>query len=249
VEKARAERLSRLNQHYMEMLEFVTHELKSPLASSLFAIGSLKEGLMGPVSERQFKALESVERNLDYLNEMITNYLNLSRIEKDELQVAPARVAVRQDVILPAAEQVAGQLEVSCMAVDCRVDPDVVVAADPDLLRIVFGNLLSNAIKYGRPGSAVLVSQELLPDGARRFAVRNMGQGIAPADQERLFKKFSRLDVKELRAKKGTGLGLFITRAIIERHGGDIRVESVPGESTTFSFDLPAPSPTPTPSP
>ena len=113
-------------------------------------------------------------------------------------------VRMREDVVTPAAEQLSGQLEVTCMAVDCRIGPEVVVDADPDLLRIVLGNLLSNAIKYGRPGSAILVSHAPLPDGASRFSVRNMGQGIAPADRDRLFQKLSRLDVKELRAMRAS---------------------------------------------
>jgi len=235
--------LTRLNQNYMDMLEFVTHELKSPLASVLFSIGGMKDGLMGPVSERQKLALDLMERNLEYQNEMILNYLNLSRIEKDELAFEPILLSLKDDVLEPALVQVRGQLNAAGMSVAADVPADVRAWGDPDLLRIVLDNLLSNAAKYGRPGSTVRVTCESQSEGRVTVRVWNEGQGISAADREKLFQKFSRLDVKELRAKRGTGLGLFITRVIVQRHGGRIWAESVPGDWAAFAFEVPVAAP------
>jgi len=232
--------LSRLNQNYMDMLEFVTHELKSPLASVLFSIGTLKDGLMGTVSDRQKMTLDAMEKNLEYQNEMILNYLNLSRIEKDELVFEPKVLALREDVIDRAIDQVRAQLDATCMTVVCDVPPDVLAWGDPDLLRIVLDNLLSNAVKYGRPGSAIRVTHELPARDRLLVKVWNAGLGISPSNLDKLFRKFSRLNVKELKAKRGTGLGLFITRAIVERHGGRIWAESQEDEWAAFVFELPS---------
>lgn len=235
--------LAEVNRSYMDMLEFVTHELKSPLASSLFAIDSIRSGLLGEVSEQQQRSLESVERNLEYLNEMINNYLNVSRIEKDELGFTPVEVRFLADLVAPAVEQVQGQLEASCMAIDCQIPEEITVTGDPELLRIVLDNLLSNAVKYGSPGSAIRLRHLGRRGKLERFSVWNAGFGVSRANQPKLFKKFSRLNVRELRAKKGTGLGLFITRSIVERHKGRIWVESNEGEWAEFLFEVPgAPS-------
>ena len=239
------EDLSRLNHNYMDMLEFVTHELKSPLASCLFGVGSLKDGLVGQPSPEQRRVLETIERNLEYLNEMILNYLNLSRIEKDQLRFSPKALRFRAEVLDPALEQVSRQIYVAGIYTLVDVPEDLVVEGDRDLLRIVMDNLLSNAVKYGRPNSTLRVLYEPGPDGAHRFCVHNEGMGFRPEEGRRLFQKFSRLDVAELRAKRGTGLGLFITQQIVQRHGGRIWAESEFGRDARFWFELPARVPGP----
>lgn len=239
------EELSRLNHNYMDMLEFVTHELKSPLASCLFGVGSLKDGLVGQPSPEQRRVLETIERNLEYLNEMILNYLNLSRIEKDQLRFSPKSLRFRAEVLDPALEQVSRQVYVAGIYVLVDVPEDLMVEGDRDLLRIVMDNLLSNAVKYGRPNSTLRVHYEPGPGGAHRFCVHNEGVGFRPEEGRRLFQKFSRLDVAELRSKRGTGLGLFITQQIVQRHGGRIWAESDFGRDARFWFELPAQVPGP----
>lgn len=240
--KSANEELKQLNENYLDMLEFVTHELKSPLASAIFGVNSLKEGFLGSLRPEQQRVVEQVERNLEYLNSMIQNYLNLSRIEKDELRFEARDVVFRTDVVEPCVEQVSRQLASTAMRVECLVPDSVHVYGDTDLLRVVMDNLLSNAIKYGRRGTAIRVGCQELPNGFYRFHVMNEGRGIPQSEMSRLFQKFSRLSAAELRAKKGTGLGLFITRMLIERHGGRIWAESRENEYTTFYFELPATS-------
>jgi len=231
--------LTRLNQNYMEMLGFVSHELKSPIASAIFGVSSLRDGYFGAIQPGQADTLESIERNLEHLNEMIQRYLTLSRIEQGDLACRPRRIGFRKMVLDPSMDQVARQAAAAGLTVCCDVPEDLVVEGDPDLLRIVMDNLLSNALKYGRSGTEVRVGHARLADGAHAFSVRNEGRGI-PADQmPYLFRKFSRLDVAEAAHRRGTGLGLFITREIVELHGGRVRVESAENECTTFVVELP----------
>ncbi len=100
-------------------------------------------------------------------------------------------------------------------------------------------NLLSNAIKYGRPGAPIVV--DVASSGQEvSVAVTNEGEGIAPEDLRRLFQRFERTDRAKHSAVKGVGLGLHITRGLVEAHGGHLEVESTPGGTTTFRFTLPA---------
>jgi signal transduction histidine kinase len=117
-------------------------------------------------------------------------------------------------------------------------EPPPQVAADPDGLRQVLVNLVENAIKYSPEGGRVEL-ELAQTDGRVRFAVRDAGLGIPASEHERIFEKFFRLDPNLSRGVGGTGLGLYISREIVRRMGGRIRVESEPGRGSTFSFELP----------
>jgi two-component system NtrC family sensor kinase len=230
--------LALLNQNYMDLLGFVTHELKSPLASLVFSLSSLKDGYFGDLTPKQRQLLDGMEKNVEYFHEVIQNYLNLSRIEKNELAFNPVPVRLREDVIEPVLAQVTSQLAMAQMHVVVEVPPETEVLGDADLLKIVLDNLLSNAAKYGRHGTEIRVTWRRLEDSWDQIRVHNEGPGIPPENIPRLFKKFSRLDIQELKAKKGTGLGLFITREIVQRHGGRIWAESEPEQGCDFIFEL-----------
>jgi len=117
-------------------------------------------------------------------------------------------------------------------------EPAPDVAADPDGLRQELVNLVENAIKYSPEGGRVEL-ELAQSDGRVRFAVRDAGLGIPASEHERIFEKFFRLDPNLSRGVGGTGLGLYISREIVRRMGGRIRVESEPGSGSTFSFELP----------
>jgi signal transduction histidine kinase len=113
---------------------------------------------------------------------------------------------------------------------------DAPVIADRDKVKQVLINLLSNSVKFAPEETKITVSVASF-DGRYRVGVRDEGPGISATDKERLFKRFSRLDATQ--TKPGSGLGLYLSRLIVERHGGHIWVESAPGEGTTFYFELP----------
>jgi signal transduction histidine kinase len=230
--------LGAINRNYMEMLGFVSHELKNPLASAIMSLYTVKDGYLGEVTPAQKRSLESVALSLDYFQGMIKNYLDLSRLEKSELQVRKTQISLYARVIQPVLESLNRELQERRMDVDNHVPEDLVLHADADLLRIVYDNLLSNAIKYGREGGTVRLDAQQQLDKVV-LSVRNEGEGIPPDKMDMLFKKFSRLDIPEFAGKRGTGLGLYICKEIVEKQGGEIWADSQIGRWVKFSFTLP----------
>jgi signal transduction histidine kinase len=234
----REEKLKALNRSYMETLGFVSHELKSPVATIMNYAYLLKEQKLGPLNEKQQKAVRAVDAGSTRLVEMVRHYLNLARIENGELEPVRTAVAVREEILQPLIEVAEAELQAKGMRLTNGVGADIALSADLNMVREVFENLLSNAMKYGRPGGCIEI--EAKPDGEHvEFVVRNEGEGV-PADRlPELFQKFSRIGNGEARRQKGTGLGLFITRSIVEAHGGQIRAASRAGEWAEFTFTLP----------
>lgn len=233
------EAISALNRSYMDMLGFVSHELKSPVASIMNYAFLLGQRKIGDLTPQQEKAVRNIEHNAKRMVEMVRHYLNLSRIENGELKPVPTRVALLKEVIQPLLESFESDLGERRIRVDNRIGADIVLHADLNMMREVFENLLSNAIKYGREQGTIWLDARR-EDGWVELSVRNEGVGI-PADKTaHIFEKFARLEAEGVvRREKGTGLGLFITRHIIKAHGGRIEVHSQPGEWVEFSFRLP----------
>jgi len=225
------------NRNYIDMLGFVSHELKNPLASAVMGLHTVKDGYLGEMNEKQLKALNSVAESLDYFKDLIKNYLDLSRLEKGEYTVLRKNIHLKNTVIDPVLEQFAEELKARHISIDIGVHDETKVDADPDLLRIVYDNLISNAIKYGKDGGVIRL-REKIADGRFVFSVYNEGVGIAKEKMPLLFKKFSRIYRTEHAGKRGTGLGLYSCREIIKKHGGKIWAESEPGKWVEFSFDI-----------
>jgi len=232
-----AEELRRWNQNYLDTLEFITHELKNQVAAMKLNLLAVRDGFVGELSPEQRAAIEDVVQAVNRTEDMILNYLNLSRIEKGELQVRAQPVQVAVEVVAPVVRDFSGQFADRGMKMEVDVPEDLIVEADPSLLQIVFENLLSNAAKYGREGGLVRVWARRT-DGYVEFHVWNEGEGVLPEQTDDLFQKFARLEGGPARAR-GTGLGLFITREIIRNHGGDIRAEGEYGKWIDFIFTLP----------
>ncbi len=229
--------LSATNRAYMETLGFVSHELKNPLSTMLNYTYLLKGSLIGPVNEKQQKAVSVIEANIKRLVEMVRHYLNLSRIENGNLQPMITDINLLEDVIQPLLLTMEPDIEAHGMRVDNQI-PAMKIRGDTNMIREVFENLVSNAVKYGRRGTPITLQSHAL-DKFVQFAVRNEGEGIPQDKLGTLFTKFSRLQTHASHPK-GTGLGLFITKTIVEAHGGHIEVESVQDQWTEFRFTLPA---------
>jgi len=231
--------LQMINQNYMEMLGFVAHELKNPLASATMSLYTVKDGYLGEVNAAQKKSLESVALSLDYFHDMIKNYLDLSRLEKGELVVHKAQVPLHAHIVAPILEGLERAFQDRLMVVENRIPDALVVNADADLLRVVYDNLLSNAIKYGREGGAIVLDAQA-GNGQVTLSVLNDSEaGIPKETLPLVFQKFRRLDSAEYAGKKGTGLGLYICKEIVEKQGGEIWADSQMGEWVKFSFTLP----------
>jgi two-component system NtrC family sensor kinase len=232
-------RLKALNRNYMETLGFVSHELKSPVASIMNYVYLLREQKLGPLNEKQLKAVRAMDQGSERLVEMVRHYLNLARIENGELEPVRGRVAVAEEILAPVLETIDADLRTRRMTLTNDISADTILHADRNMTREVFENLLSNALKYGREGG--LIKLGATDEGAMvAFTVYNEGAGIAPERIPELFQKFSRIEGSDgARRQRGTGLGLFITKHIVEAHGGRIEARSEQGEWVEFTFTLP----------
>jgi signal transduction histidine kinase len=179
-----------------------------------------------------------VAQTLDYFEDMIRNYLDLSRLEKGELEVNKVPFSLHERVVLPVLQGLDQELRAQQMVVEDRIPEGLVLRADANLLRIVYDNLLSNAAKYGREGGAIVLTAEEDTDHVT-LGIRNDGDGIPPDQMAKLFRKFSRLESPAYAGKRGTGLGLYICKEIVGKHGGEMWVESEAGEWARFSFTIP----------
>lgn len=228
------------NRYYMEMLSFISHELKSPLVVLKGYTGMLASEELGGLEDPQREAVLSMDRNVDALHEMISNYMDLSRLERGELTPRKRRFSVVEELVRPLMAEFSDALAKAsmCMRIECA-DEGLSMVADPALMKSVLGNLISNAVKYGRPGTDIIVEVDY-SNSDLRIAVFNEGQGIPAVDRERIFGRFSRLDNEATRSQKGTGLGLYLVRTILGLHGGGVSAESKEGAWTRIVCTIPA---------
>jgi signal transduction histidine kinase len=196
-----------------------------------------------PLTDTQRDYLETIARNGRHLLQMINELLDLSKIAagRMELRREPLELLA---VLREVAESVHAQVESRkhTLAVEAPRDR-VDVAADPGRLRQILLNLLSNAIKFTTDGGRITLSARLEDTASVRVAVSDSGIGIAPEDQGKLFREFVQLDASASRRYEGTGLGLALSKRLVELHGGTIGVESELGKGSTFWFTLPLPLP------
>jgi signal transduction histidine kinase len=228
------------NRYYMEMLSFISHELKSPLVVLKGYTSLLVNGDLDELKESQLEAVQAMDRSVDALNEMISNYMDLSRLERGELAPHKRRFSIVDELVRPLMYEYAETLNKSSMSmrIDCT-DEEIAMVGDPSLLKSVLGNLVSNAVKYGKPGTDIIVEAGHV-NGDVRLAVFNEGEGIPARDLDKVFGRFSRLDNDVTRSRKGTGLGLYLVKVIVELHGGEVVAESKEGSWARIVCTLPS---------
>ncbi|MBP7654625.1 HAMP domain-containing histidine kinase, partial [Candidatus Dependentiae bacterium] len=171
---------------------------------------------------------------------MIEKFLGLSKIEKGEMTVEYRRMELVNDIIVPIImdlSRVAQEKGMKLVKGLGANDDSVITSTDPQLILVVFNNLFSNAIKYGYPNTEIMYNIKVI-DNQIKCSVSNFGDGIPEDKLKTVFEKFERLD--SVKGKiPGTGLGLFVTREIIEKLKGKIWCESKPNSLTTFTFTIP----------
>src|SRR5262245_1884811 len=234
-------RLRELDQLKSDFLGNVSHELRTPLTAVKGYVDNLLDGVAGPLNDKPRHYLARVRDNAERLGRMVSDLLDLTRIEAGRIELLPQAVPLA-DVVSDAVEGLrhvapGRQVEVTTELVAC---PPVWV--DPDRVHQVLTNLLANAIKFSPPGGEVTVSGGSDADGLVRLAVEDTGPGIAPAERERVFDKFYQVGRVEGERMSGTGLGLTIARHLVELHGGRIWVEDAASGGAAFVVPLPAAS-------
>ncbi len=229
--------LQQINANYLDMLGFVSHELKNTLGVIYTSAHALDTGITGPLTKNQGALVKNISKSIDRAVRMTRNYLDLARIEKGELIVQPKPIDLISDVVSHVIDELGQAIEEKGMKLESELPESMSYSGDPDLLQIVYKNLLHNALKYGMENGTIRLGFRE-EETAYRFEVWNQGKGLSHDEIERLFQRFVRLG-DEVKGYRSTGLGLFITKEIIEKHGGAIRAESQPGEWINFIFTLP----------
>ena len=224
-------------------LSNISHELRTPLNSIIgFTDLLLTEDLGAALSAQQRDFLDTVARNGRQLLQLINELLDLQRIAAGRMELKPESVQLA-GLLNEAASSVQAQLQKHQHALVVTPPPaELRVQADPGRVRQVLLNLLSNAIKFTPDGGRISVVAAPVNGGSIsevRIAVSDTGIGIALEDQPKLFKEFSQLDASASRKYEGTGLGLALSRQLVELHGGTMGVESEMGKGSTFWFTLP----------
>ncbi len=235
-------KLEQSNKNYMQTLGFVTHELKAPLGAIQMLIATMVEGYLGQVSPQVSDFFTRIQRNCEELQDMVRDYLDLSRLERGELAAVKSRIDLSKTVVEMAVDQTAVFFRSRSIALSVTCPPELPVTADPGLLRIALNNFLTNAAKYGRENGQASLAVTV-ENGIVTISVRNEGAGFPPAEAERLFDKFYRVRDANTHSKRGSGIGLFTVKHIAELHGGRVRAESEPGAWAAFHLSFPIAQP------
>jgi two-component system phosphate regulon sensor histidine kinase PhoR len=246
----------RLDQMRADFVANVSHELKTPLASLIGFIETLRGPAAGDAEARQ-RFLEIMQEQAARMRRLVDDIMSLSRIELEEHQPPTGRVE-----LLPILQNLMEALQVQAMTrrITFRLerrtteDDTLTVTGERDQLIQVFQNLLDNAVKYGREGTAVVIAvarasgerlppprdpREKRPAEAAEVGVVDQGEGIPPEHLSRLTERFYRVDRGRSRQLGGTGLGLAIVKHILNRHGGRLAIESKLGQGSRFTVFLP----------
>ncbi|MFZ4813954.1 MAG: ATP-binding protein [Phototrophicaceae bacterium] len=232
---------NRANQVKTRFLASVTHELRTPLNLVINNMDFMKIGAFGDVTPEQIERLDQTIRSAEHLLYLINDLLDVSKIEAGEMELflqENSLYAILQDVIDNTEVLLEQYNKVGRVQFIQEIDQDIPpFPMDARRIRQVFVNLLSNALKFTQEGSVTLRIQN------RRHYIRadviDTGMGIPDEEKHKLFEAFERTSRAKEEAIEGTGLGLPICKFLVEAHGGELTVESVVGQGTTFSFSLP----------
>lgn len=214
------------------ILDSITHELRTPLTSIKGAATALLEGNMKPQESKEL--LTIIDEESDRLNQLVSEAVEMAQLDAQQVQMHFAAIDLRE-VISAARESYAWIEEQHELKVN--IPADLRIRADAVMMQKVVGNLLENAAKYSKPGSPITITAEA-QDGKVELSVSDQGAGIDPAEQALIFERFYRGRSQAL-GTSGTGMGLAISRAIIDAHGGSIHVTSQQGRGSVFTVTMP----------
>jgi PAS domain S-box-containing protein len=229
------------NRAKSQFLANMSHELRTPLNAIIGFSEMIRDQLYGPVgSQKYLRYADDIRDSGEHLLGIVNSILDMSKIEAGvfELNEGPCDVA---ELIEAAARMVEERAHQSGIKLERRVTPGLPpVVADERVFKQVLLNLLSNAVKFTEPGGTVNITADAAPQGGLRVRVIDDGIGIPPEDLETVFDRFSQVENSYTRKYGGTGLGLHLTKKLVELHGGAIELASEAGAGTTVTVTLPA---------
>jgi signal transduction histidine kinase len=225
------------NKHKSQFLANMSHELRTPLNAILGYTELILDNIYGDVPEKIQEVLERLEKNGRHLLGLINDVLDLSKIEAGQLTLALNEYSMGEVVqtVFTSVEALAAEKKLELKS---RIPPDLSVArGDEQRIAQVLLNLLGNAIKFTEEGEITVEVTD--SDETFLVSVADTGSGLSEADQKTIFEEFQQADGSSTREKGGSGLGLSISKKIVEMHGGRIWVESNVGKGSAFRFTLP----------
>ncbi|MFZ3063632.1 MAG: MASE3 domain-containing protein [Actinomycetota bacterium] len=231
-------RLAEISQAKSEFLASMSHELRTPLNSIIGFADLLLEGVPKKLDAAQREYIGYISESSKHLLNLINDVLDLSKVEAGKMEVELSEFSL-DDLVRSSLIMVSERAKKH--GIDLSVDlgrSDHIVRADVRKLKQIMVNLLSNAVKFTPDGGRVGVEAKRDSDGGLEITVWDTGIGIAPKDQEKIFDEFQQVR-KHGPEGDGTGLGLMLTRKMVELHRGKIQVESQPGKGSRFTFTLP----------
>lgn len=222
-----------------DLLALANHELRTPLSGILGFAGLLDERVYGALNDKQAEAVQTILACGHQLLARVEAILDVASVDGGcfTLEVEPfdAAIEIRSMVGLSRTPAAARQITLDHE----QVGPLGILRADPRAFRKILSHLLENAVKLTPPGGSIAVAARRRPDGGIELLVTNSGLGISADDLPRLFRCFAERDSPLERRHGGLGLGLALTRRLVELHGGTIGVTSAPGTGTVFTMALP----------
>ncbi len=227
----------RIEDYRDDLLAVVSHELRTPLHHIIGNASILRGELVGPLNDRQMHHLERLEVGATRMQELVEDLLDNARLRIGRLELAAAEVFY-SDLIEEAIGMAQARADQAGIVLESRVDVPNQVNIDARRVLQVLSNLIGNAIKFSQRGGRIMIDARLRPD-ALITEVSDTGEGLGPEVASRVFDRFYQADMTSTRMAGGVGLGLSISKAVVEAHGGAIGVRSKPGHGSTFWFSLP----------
>jgi signal transduction histidine kinase len=232
------EELEAASRHKSEFLATMSHELRTPLNAIIGFSQVLKQQMYGPLNERQADYVDDVLSSGQHLLNLINDILDLAKVEAGRMELQPSTFQL-PELLENAASMVRERATRHSISLIVATDDSVGgMEGDERKVKQILFNLLSNAVKFTPAGGAVGVSAAQA-NGEVRVYVTDTGPGIAPEDYERIFEEFRQTEAG-IEQREGTGLGLALSKRLVELHGGRIWVDSELGKGSTFAFTLPA---------
>jgi len=222
-----------------EIIGMLSHDLRAPLMNLQFSLALLAKEKYGALNERGLEMLTIGENNINRLVRMITELLDLQKLESGSLDMKRAGTKVSElcQTAIASLQESAHEKQIEIIV---QVGDHLSVNVDTDRIVQVLVNLLANAINYSSKETEILLSASQLSKKWVEIKVKDSGPGIAEQDRQLIFDRFRRLSGKHTEEASGSGLGLAICKGLVEAHGGTIGVESMLGEGSTFWIRLPA---------
>ncbi|HDH28772.1 MAG TPA: HAMP domain-containing histidine kinase [Euryarchaeota archaeon] len=218
-----------------EFLQNVTHELRTPITAMLTTIRLLKDELK---DDKLSKLLELNERSTWRLNRIVGSILDFASIERGSMKLRVQIINVEAE-INEAVNNIRGMAKDRGITLSSKLpEKDIPVIGDSDAIQMILGNLLNNAIKFNESGGSVTITARQ-KDGFVEVSISDTGIGIPVAEAEKIFDTFYQIDGKTTRSYPGTGIGLSITKRLVEMQGGTISLKSGVGKGSIFSFTIP----------